>query len=64
MITLRKRMAGPGSKRMLMPALLFFTFASFSAAGAGAVAALCLVPAGLVIDAARSTESDDDAGHA
>ncbi|MFK7831386.1 MAG: hypothetical protein AB8B57_16550 [Congregibacter sp.] len=58
MITLRKRMAGPRSKRMLLPAFLFLAFASLSAAGAGTVAALCLVPAGLAIDAARDTERD------
>lgn len=54
MINLRKRMAGPRSTRMLMPAVIFLGFASLSAAGGGAVAALCLVPAGLVADAVRS----------
>ena len=51
MISLRKRLAGPRSRRMLLPALLFLVGASASAAGAGALAALCLVPAGLAIDA-------------
>ena len=59
MISLRRRIGGPRSRRMLMPALLFLAFASMSAAGAGAVAALCLVPAGLALDAVRCTNPDD-----
>ncbi|EAQ99483.2 hypothetical protein KT71_17476 [Congregibacter litoralis KT71] len=39
-----------------MPALVFFACASLSAAGGGVIAALCLVPAGLAIDAARDNE--------
>lgn len=62
MITLRKRMAGPRSKRMLVPAFLFLAFASLSAVGGGAVAALCLVPAGLAIEATRGSDSDTDTG--
>lgn len=59
MITIRKRIAGPKAGRMLLPAILFFACASLSAAGGGAVAALCLVPAGLAIDAARSANRDE-----
>jgi hypothetical protein len=43
---------------MLLPALVFLACASLSAAGGGAIAALCLVPAGLVLDAARGAERD------
>lgn len=53
MISLRKGMAVSSSTRMLLPALLFFACASVSAAGGGALAALCLVPAGLMVDASR-----------
>ena len=54
MISLRKRMEGPSSRRMLLPAFLFLIGASLSAAGGGAAAALCLVPAGLALEAARN----------
>lgn len=54
MINLRKRMSGPRSRRMLIPAVLFLFCASVSAAGGAAVAALCLVPAGLAMEAAAS----------
>ncbi|GEM_PF-5900408 len=59
MISLRKRMEGPSSRRMLLPAFLFFLGASLSAAGGGAVAALCLVPAGLAMEVARGSQNDD-----
>lgn len=64
MITLRKRMTGPRTGRMLLPALLFFVCASLSAAGGGAVAALCLVPAGLALDAARNADEATDGDEA
>jgi hypothetical protein len=53
-----KHIAGPRSSRMLLPALLFFACASLSAAWGGAVVALCLIPAGLVIDAVRGDGHD------
>lgn len=56
MISLRKRMAHSTSTRMLLPALAFLACASVSAAGGGVIAALCLVPAGLVLDATRGEE--------
>ncbi len=62
MITLRKRMSSPRSRRMLLPALLFLGCASLSTGGVGAVAALCLVPAGLVIHAARGNDESSDRG--
>ena len=49
---------------MLLPALLFFVCASLSAAGGGAVAALCLVPAGLALDAARNADEATDGDEA
>ncbi|WOJ93761.1 hypothetical protein R0135_01010 [Congregibacter variabilis] len=61
MISLRKGMTSSRSRRMLLPALVFFACASLSAAGGGAIAALCLVPAGLVIDAARGGDRKDPA---
>lgn len=61
MISLRKGMTSSTSRRMLLPALLFFACASLSAVGGGAIAALCLVPAGLVIDAARGGDRKDPA---
>ena len=64
MISLRRRIAGPRTRRMLMPALLFLAFASISAAGGGTIAALCLAPASLVLDAARGGSRDDSAGGA
>lgn len=60
MIHLRRRIAGPRSRRVLLPALLFLGFASISAAGGGALAALCLVPAGLALEAARHDDHHDD----
>jgi hypothetical protein len=51
MITLRKRFTGSRA-RTLLPALLFLGAASMSALGAGSVALLCLVPAGLALDVA------------
>ena len=62
MIKLRKPRSSSRSRRMLLPALLFLLGASFSAAGAGTLAALCLVPAGLAMDAARCAERQSDAG--
>lgn len=53
MISLRKGMTGSTSGRMLMPAIVFLACASVSAVGGGAIAALCLVPAGLAMEAAR-----------
>jgi hypothetical protein len=61
MISLRKRMTSPRSTRMLLPALVFFACASLSAVGGGAIAALCLVPAGLAIDAVRGADGEPDA---
>ncbi|WP_439106420.1 hypothetical protein [Congregibacter sp.] len=61
MISLRKGMTGSTSRRMLLPALVFLACASMSAAGGGAIAALCLVPAGLAIEAARSNDRRDPA---
>ncbi|MFK8041184.1 hypothetical protein [Congregibacter sp.] len=55
-------MTASTSRRMLLPALVFLACASLSAAGGGALAALCLVPAGLAIEAARGGESKDSAG--
>jgi hypothetical protein len=50
MITLRRRHALGSKARTLIPALAFLGFATLSAAGGGAVAALCLLPAGLVLE--------------
>lgn len=61
MISLRKRMTSPRSTRMLLPALAFFACASLSAVGGGTLAALCLVPAGLAIDAVRGADREPDA---
>ena len=61
MISLRKGMTSSSSLRMLMPALVFFACASLSAAGGGAIAALCLLPAGLVIEATRGGDRKDPA---
>ena len=60
MITLRKRMAARSSRRMLLPAVLFFAAASLSTVGAGAVAALCLVPAALVLDVTKGSDKSSD----
>lgn len=60
MINLRRRMAAPRSTRMLLPALIFFGFATLSSVGAGTVAALCLVPAALVFDATRAANDGDE----
>jgi hypothetical protein len=38
---------------MLLPAFLFLAAATFSATGSGAMAALCLMPAGLALDGVR-----------
>lgn len=57
MITLRKRLAGPRSHRMLAPALVFLVCATFSAVGGG-VAALWLMPAGFALEIARGQEDD------
>lgn len=53
MYTLRKRLALSGKARTLLPALAFLGAATLAAAGAGTVAALCLVPAGIVLDIGR-----------
>lgn len=53
MITLRKRLGSNRTRKSLLPALLFLAAATFTATGSGAIAALCLVPAGLVLDSNR-----------
>lgn len=58
MITLRKRFNTKRNRRTLVPAFLFLAAATLTATGSGAMAALCLVPAGLALEAAR----DDLAG--
>lgn len=55
MIKLRKRLRLSTRARTLVAALAFLGCATLSAAGAGTVAALCLVPAGLVLDAGRDS---------
>jgi hypothetical protein len=57
MITTRKRFGIVSSRRSLLPALLFVAAASWSLAGGGAIAALCLVPAGLALEAARGKDA-------
>jgi len=52
MITLRKRLAGPRSRYMLLPALLFLGGASVAALSGTAAAMLCLLPAGIAMAAA------------
>lgn len=51
MITPRKRLAGPRSRSMLLPALLFLCGASVTAFGDSTAVMLCLLPAGLAIAA-------------
>ena len=53
MITLRKRMASRDRARGVLPALAFLACATLTAAGGDAVVALCLVPAGLALEAGR-----------
>lgn len=49
MITLRKRLAGPRSRFMLLPALLFLGGACVAAFGGTQTVMLCLLPASLAI---------------
>ena len=49
MITLRKRLAGPASSYMLLPALLFLAGAAVAAFGGTQAGMLCLLPVGLAI---------------
>ena len=56
MMTTRKRFGVVTSRKSLLPALLFVAAASWSAAGGGVLAALCLVPAGLALEAARAED--------
>lgn len=51
MITLRKRLAGPRARYMLLPALLFLGGASMAAFGGTSAGMLCLMPAGIVMAA-------------
>lgn len=51
MITLRKRLAGPRSRYMLLPALLFLGGASVAAWGGTPAGMLCLLPAGIAMAA-------------
>lgn len=53
MITLRKRLVLSGKARTMLTALTFLGCATLTAAGGEAVAALCLVPAGLALEATR-----------
>lgn len=57
MITLRKRLILSGKARTLLPALAFLGAATLAAAGGEAAAALCLVPAGLALEAGRAHNS-------
>jgi len=60
MITLRKRLARSAKARTLLPAVAFFFLASLSAVGGGTIAALCLLPAGLALEAGRSHHDPDE----
>lgn len=60
MISLRRGVTLSRSPRMLLAALAFLACASFSAVAGGIIAALCLVPAGLAIDATRSDAKPRD----
>jgi hypothetical protein len=51
MITLRKNLAVTARTGTLLPALAFLGCATLTAAGGDAVVALCLVPAGLALEA-------------
>jgi hypothetical protein len=51
MITLRKRLAGPRSRYMLLPALLFLGGACIAAFGGTSAGMLCFLPAGLAMAA-------------
>ena len=53
MITLRKRLATKDRARGVLPALAFLACATLTAAGGNAAVALCLVPAGLALEAGR-----------
>ena len=58
MIKLRKSLAITGRARTLLPALAFLGCATLTAAGGDPVAALCLVPAGLALEATRHHAGD------
>lgn len=53
MILSRKHLPRTARSRLLLPALAFVAFASLSAAGGGALAALCLLPAGLALEVGK-----------
>lgn len=59
MINLRRGLTRSRSPKMLLAALAFLACASLNAAGAGIVAALCLVPASFALDAARDDKQDE-----
>jgi len=52
MITLRKHLAGPRSRYMLLPALLFLAGASLAAFGGGSAVAPRVLPAEVAVAAA------------
>jgi len=60
MIPTRKRFGLRASPRSLLPALLFVAAASWSAAGGGALAVLCLIPAGLALEATREDKAQPE----
>ena len=60
MITLRKRFSTKRTRRTMVPAFLFLAAATFTATGSGAMAALCLVPAGLVFEASRDDNASNE----
>jgi hypothetical protein len=53
MMVFRKHLSLTGRARTLLPALAFLGCATLSAAGGDTAAALCLLPAGLALEAAR-----------
>ncbi len=59
MITFGKRFRTPRTRRALLPAFLFLAAATFSATGSGAIAALCLVPAGFALELGREDDTSD-----
>lgn len=62
MITLRKRLAGPRSRYMLLPALLFLGGASVAAFGGTSAGVLCLLPAGIAMAATPRAGHGDKGG--
>ena len=60
MITFGKRFRSPRTRKALVPAFLFLAAATFSATGSGAMAVLCLVPAGFALELGRDDERSHD----